>query len=62
MFPLILKRYVRRFGEKFQQNVKDSQQQQEQKKEGEISIKYNPEKDKNKDSGIGEYTDFEEIK
>ena len=60
--PYIVSHYLNRFNDHLQQEMRKQGKDQVPKKEGEVRIEYNPEKNKSKNSDIGEYTDFEEIK
>ena len=61
--PLILRKYVNDFQNRFTQEQQRAQEQDNRKKEGEVSIKY-MDKDKNThhNPDEGEYVDYEEIK
>jgi len=48
-------------GKKFEEELYRRAQNQNIKREGEVTIKYQKDKQKKIDEDIGEYTDFEEI-
>lgn len=55
LFPVLLKRYVKKKQSQF------NQQQEPVEKEGNVSIKTKPKKSKSDISDIGVYVDFEEV-
>jgi bacteriorhodopsin len=60
IFPMFLKRVVN----KFEQKVKDQQEQQapkSQQKVGETVIDKKPSEAKDSDNSVGEYVDYEEV-
>ena len=59
LFPVLLKRYVRKKQSQF--NHQFNQQQDPVEKEGNVSIKTKPNKSKTDTNDIGEYVDFEEV-
>ena len=63
VFPLLMRKYINDFQNRFTEDNKRAQEEHLRKKEGEISIKY-VDKDKNKthNPDEGDYVDYEEIK
>ena len=59
LFPVLVKRYVRKKQSQF--NERFNQQQNPAEKEGNVSIKTKPNKSKTDTSDMGEYVDFEEV-
>lgn len=59
LFPLLVKRYVRKKQSQFNQRF--HQQQNPEEKEGNVSIKTKPKKSKTDTNDIGEYVAFEEL-
>ena len=59
LFPVLLKRYVRKKQSQFNQQF--NQQQYPVEKEGNVSIKTKPNKSKTDTNDMGEYVDFEEV-
>lgn len=59
LFPVLLKRYVRKKQSQFNQQF--NQQQDPVEKEGNVSIKTKPNKSKTDTNDMGEYVDFEEV-
>lgn len=58
VFPYLLKNYINKQQQKYGQY---QQQDEPQHKEGEVYIKKNPNKGKQKDIDDGEYVDYEEV-
>jgi len=59
IFPILLKRYIKKKQSQFNQQF--NQQDSTLEKEGEVSIKTKPKKSKNDTNDMGEYVDFEEV-
>lgn len=61
--PIVFRMFVKRAKRNFQQQFGQFQQQQQKpQKEGDVSVDFNPKKNKqSKSSSLGEYVDFEEV-
>ncbi|MBT4479069.1 MAG: DUF4834 family protein [Flavobacteriales bacterium] len=59
IFPILLKRYIKKKQSQFNQQF--NQQDSTLEKEGEVSIKTKPKKSKTDTDDMGEYVDFEEV-
>ena len=59
IFPILLKRYIKKKQSQFNQQF--NQQDSTLEKEGEVSIKTKPKKSKTDMKDMGEYIDFEEV-
>jgi len=63
IIPLVLRKYVNDFQQKFTNENQRMQQEQNRAKEGEISIEYvKKDKSSSRNPNDGEYVDYEEIK
>ena len=59
IFPILLKRYIKKKQSQFNQQF--NQQDSTLEKEGEVSVKTKPKKSKTDTDDMGEYVDFEEV-
>lgn len=59
ILPLIVQKKVDNMQQKMQDKFRE--QQRGGRREGEVTIEQNPDKQKNNNSGQGEYVDFEEV-
>ena len=59
LFPILLKRYIKKKQSQFNQQF--NQQNSPVEEEGEVSIKTKPKKSKTDTNDMGEYVDFEEV-
>ena len=59
IFPILLKRYIKKKQSQFNQQF--NQQDSTLENEGKVSIKTKPKKSKNDTDDMGEYVDFEEV-
>lgn len=58
--PLILRYFLKKIGNKFQQQF-NPQAKTKKKKKGEVVIEKKPKSDRKPDKSMGEYIDYEEI-
>ena len=60
VFPILMKRYVKKKQSQFNQQF-NQQQNTNVEEEGRVTIKTKPKKSKSETSDIGDYVDFEEV-
>mgnify|MGYP001177361307 CR=1 FL=1 len=60
VFPILMKRYVKKKQSQFNQQF-NQQQNTNVEEEGKVTIKTKPKKSKSETSDIGDYVDFEEV-
>jgi sortase (surface protein transpeptidase) len=63
VLPLLFKKAVDTAQKNMERQMQEMyNQQQKQKQEGEVTIKFNAKQQQGKDTGEGEYVDYEEVK
>lgn len=60
--PFFLKGYVKNITSQMKQQQEEMLRQQKKGKEGDVTVNYTPQKEKNFGKEEGDYVDFEEIK